>query len=419
MDGASTTESLSVLVCVLPGRGHVSPTAEAVAVLVADGHRVRVVTGRRYASAFRAVGASVILMGADADFDDSDLDGSFPGRRGLRGLALARHDLRESFVRPIPSRWRTVQAALAEQDVDVVLCDPLFLGAIPLLFKRVGRRPRLYVLGFVPISLPPLAAPGRGHRAREAAMQALMALMTAPVQRLASDTIRTLTGRELPCRFIDWIGLSDGIVAMTSPSFEYPRPDSGVPIHFIGPLTSSTGHHYPTPSWWDDLPQDRPIVHVTQGTVANARPQDLILPAIAALADLDGVVVVATGGAPVPGPVPANVRVADFVPYDELLPRCSLVITNGGYGGVNLALRHGVPLLVVGATEDKRLVAQRVNWSGVGIGLARTTASVGQIRAAARRILTDQRYRARAREVAQEMAALDGPRLLRDLVREG
>ena len=36
------------------------------------------------------------------------------------------------------------------------------------------------------------------------------------------------------------------------------------------------------------------------------------------------------------------------------------MLTNGGYGGVQYALAHGVPLVVAGDTEDKPEVAARV-----------------------------------------------------------
>ena len=48
-----------------------------------------------------------------------------------------------------------------------------------------------------------------------------------------------------------------------------------------------------------------------------------------------------------------GVHVTDFVPYDVLLPRTDLLVTNGGWGGVQQAARHGVPVIVAGATEEK------------------------------------------------------------------
>ena len=79
-------------------------------------------------------------------------------------------------------------------------------------------------------------------------------------------------------------------------------------------------------------------------------------------------VVVATGGRPLDTlpPLPVNARAATYLPYDELLPRTAVYVTNGGYGGVQYALRYGVPIVATGGKEDKPEVGARVAWSGVG-----------------------------------------------------
>lgn len=401
---ATTNGREPVLVCVLPAQGHVSPTLPVVADLVSAGHPTHVITGRRYLPRFAEVGAEVTSLAPDADFDDTDLDSSFPRRRALSGLRLARHDLIEAFVRPLPARWRTVREVLDRFPADTVLVDPLFLAGIPLLATRTGGRPRVAVLGFLPLSLPPLTPPGPWSRVREPATGLAMRLALKPVQDLAGQLTRDLTGQPLRTWFAHWVGASDGILQMTCPGFEYSRPRQGAPIHFVGTPATSTADRFPLPPWWADLDTDRPVIHVTQGTVANADLGAVIEPALTALADRDCLVVVATAGAPAPAVLPANARVWPYLPYDEVLPRCSLMVTNGGYGGVNLALRHGVPLLVVGATEDKRAVAQRVTWSGVGIGLTRPHAHPAEIARAVEQILATDRYRQRAAALSNQMA---------------
>ena len=56
-----------------------------------------------------------------------------------------------------------------------------------------------------------------------------------------------------------------------------------------------------------------------------------------------------------------------------MLARADLFLTNGGYVGTNLALSHGVPVVVVGATEDKEEVGARVAYTGVGVALRPVT----------------------------------------------
>ena len=75
-------------------------------------------------------------------------------------------------------------------------------------------------------------------------------------------------------------------------------------------------------------------------------------------------------------------------------------MTNGGFGGVQLAIAHGVPLVVAGSTEEKPEVANRVAWSGVGINLRTGSPSPTAVRDAVTRVLADPSYSAQARALA-------------------
>jgi UDP:flavonoid glycosyltransferase YjiC (YdhE family) len=65
-------------------------------------------------------------------------------------------------------------------------------------------------------------------------------------------------------------------------------------------------------------------------------------------------VVIQTGGRPLDTlPLPGNARAATYLPYDEFLPRTTVHVTNGGYGGVQYALRYRVPIVATDGKEDK------------------------------------------------------------------
>jgi UDP:flavonoid glycosyltransferase YjiC (YdhE family) len=85
-----------------------------------------------------------------------------------------------------------------------------------------------------------------------------------------------------------------------------------------------------------------------------------------------------------------------FLPYAGLLPYLQVVATNGGYGGVQSAPAHGVPLVVAGTGQDKAEIAARVAWAGVGINLKTNTPAPEHSRAAIRRVLSEPGYRSRA-----------------------
>jgi UDP:flavonoid glycosyltransferase YjiC (YdhE family) len=139
----------------------------------------------------------------------------------------------------------------------------------------------------------------------------------------------------------------------------------------------------------------------------------LLAPTLRALADEDVLVVATTGGKPVEslGPVslPANARVERFIPHAHLLPRVDVMVTNGGYNGVQIALANGVPLVAAGQSEDKPEVCARIRWAGVGIDLKTSTPSEEQIRQTVRKVLAEPVYRQKAGHLAAEFARHDAP----------
>jgi UDP:flavonoid glycosyltransferase YjiC (YdhE family) len=153
-------------------------------------------------------------------------------------------------------------------------------------------------------------------------------------------------------------------------------------------------------------------VHVTQGTATTGTEQ-LIIPALRALADEAVLVVATTGGKAVESldldRPPSNARLERFVPHYHLMPHVDAMITNGGYGGVQTALAHGVPLVAAGGTEEKPEVCARVEWAGVGINLKTNRPNPAQIRQALRAVLNGPHYRRNIGRIQADIARHDAP----------
>jgi UDP:flavonoid glycosyltransferase YjiC (YdhE family) len=126
-------------------------------------------------------------------------------------------------------------------------------------------------------------------------------------------------------------------------------------------------------------------------------------------------VVAATGGQPIENiklaPIPANARIEPFIPYYHLLPHVDVMVTNGGYNGVQAALAFGVPLVAAGQTEEKPEICARVEWSGVGINLKSKTPRPMQIKNAVKKILSSPHYRQNAERLKADIASYDAPTL--------
>src|SRR5262249_3361806 len=147
----------------------------------------------------------------------------------------------------------------------------------------------------------------------------------------------------------------------SGPSFEYPRTDLPQNVRWIGASAPDPPPNWQQPQWWRELESSK-VILVTQGTVNNDYDQ-LIRPAIRALANENVLVIVTTGSRPAEdveiNPLPPNARVERFIPYAHLMPHVDLLVSNGGYGTVQIALSHGVPIVIFGKTEEKPEIANR------------------------------------------------------------
>jgi UDP:flavonoid glycosyltransferase YjiC (YdhE family) len=162
------------------------------------------------------------------------------------------------------------------------------------------------------------------------------------------------------------------------------------------------------------------VVLVTQGTIATDA-RDLIVPTLQALAGEDILVVATTGGTSAQDlgiDVPANARVVPFIPFDAIMPHAAAMVTNGGYGGVMIALAHGVPLVSAGISEEKPEVSNRVAYSGVGINLKTATPTSDQVKQAVQRILAEPAFRQQAQQMKSELNAYNGPSLAANLLEQ-
>ncbi len=431
---------MKLLLAATPARGHLNPLLAIARMAKARGDEVIVTTSSPFASAVKAVGARFIALAAGADLDLREVEKMFPERASLPpGPVQLRFDFERGFLDPMEPQAATLRAIMAAEAPDVIVADSLFCGTTPLFLDFARPRPPIVACGvtFLPLDRPDGAPAGPGlpparddaDRERYAALAAEVdALLTRPVREYADRKLAAMGLPGLPCPFLpSRVLLADAYLLPTVPAFEYDFGPLPPQVRFVGALPPPPPGEARRPDWWGELDGSRRVVLVTQGTAANHNFGHLVEPTLAALADRDDLlVVVTTGGRPVEnvrGPVPANARIAPFLNYEELLPKLSCLVTNGGYGTVSLALQAGVPIVAAGRTEDKAEVGARVAWSGVGVELASDAPGVKTLRGAISRVLDEPSYRNRARAISAEFAALDARRevfaVMDDLVATG
>ncbi len=410
----------------IPAAGHTMPALPIVLALVERGHDVRWYAGAAYADRIEAVGARFCPMSGE----DSSLvgfDALYPGRQQHKGLRRLRFDMVHGFAAPIRTYLPDLQTLLEHEPADLVVGDTGFQAGA--LLAELGGPPfatfGISVVGFPSRDLPPFGfglPPYRGPLSRlrgrvldRLARSVVFRPMTATVNQIRTEVGLPPTNQSM----FEYPLASALYLQLSTPGFEYPRSDLPELVRYVGPPRPVADPDWQPPSWWSDLEGPRPVVLVTQGTVA-VDADDLIRPSLAALADEDVLVVAVTGG-PDPatlGPVPANARVERFLPFAELLPHVDAFVTNGGFGGLQLALAEGVPVVAAGTTEDKLEVNARVAYAGVGINLRTDRPEPAVIRSAVRRVLTDPTYARRARGLAAEIAAAGRERQAATLLEE-
>jgi UDP:flavonoid glycosyltransferase YjiC (YdhE family) len=408
------------LVAALPFFGHFTPMLPIARTLVERGHDVRFYTGEKFRPKAEAAGVPFVPIEAGIDFDDENLGARFPELPGLDGIAGLKYYVKHVFGDSGPGQVEDWRRILQDFSADVIFTETTVFGA--RWIHELGGPPWA-VLNPIPLTLssddlPPFGlglAPRRtfagGIRDRTLKFLVERVLMRDTISHI--DGHRRSLGLE-PTNIMAGDAVLSPYLYMQStiPSFEYPRSSLPPQVHFIGPILPIGVPDFDPPSWWGDLLDSRPVVHVTQGTLATMA-SDLLVPTVRALADEDVLVVATTGGKSVEslgiGDLPDNARVETFIPHAHLLPHVDVMITNGGYNGVHMALRHGVPLIGAGKTEDKPEVCARIAWSGVGINLKTAKPSERKIRDAVRTILGNSDFRTRARELASEIQQTDAP----------
>ena len=404
------------LLATIPVVGHVSPMLPIAQTLISRGHEVWWYTGALFQERITALGARFVPMHAGLDYSIAE---NVPAelsaqRRKLRGLAQLKFDLEHFFIQAAVGNAKDLLSLLEQFSADGIVADSFFIAAA-WVHEREG-------IPWAQLGISALTLPSRDTAPFGLGLKPDASLLGRLRNRVLYELLQTVVFRSLytcvnEARSQVSLGSTNTLLfdvlspylylAGTVPGFEYPRSDLPPQVHFIGPLLPKTTPNFTPPPWWNDLEQELPVIHVTQGTVATD-PEDLIIPTLQALKDESVLVVVTLGSRSTAAfgafSLPKNVRVEPFIPYQLLLPYVDVMVTNGGYNGVQMALAHGIPLVAAGKSEDKSEICARIAWRGVGVDLKTQTPKPNQVRQAVRQVLSDALYRQQAKQLQTQIA---------------
>lgn len=406
----------------VPIYGHVTPLRQIAADLVNRGDDVTFLTGQLFRESVESTGARFVALPPEADFDLAKFPELYPEYATMEPIERFRFEVRNVFVKPLAAQYAGLQALLAEAGGEpvAVLNDNTFLGAMPVLLGAPGIRPDAVIgLGVTPLALssidiapfglglPPDASPEGRERNRQANLAA-EGMLAAPQQE-AAEVMRNLGATQEPPFLMSAESLlPDLFLQLSVESLEYPRSDAPTTLRYVGGLPDAPrSEEQSLPAWWPEVAAAKRVVVVSQGTAANRDFSELIEPTLEALADLDVMVIATLGRDAQISSVPANARVAEFIPFADLMPHTDVLVSNGGYGGVQSALRNGVPLVLAGLTEDKAELTARTAWTGAAINLATQRPTPAQVRKAVEQVLAEPIYKKKAVQLSAEYARHD------------
>jgi UDP:flavonoid glycosyltransferase YjiC (YdhE family) len=313
---------------------------------------------------------------------------------------------------------RALARLMEEFEPDLVVSDILTLA--PTLAAEVAEVPHATLIPHVyPVQRPGMPMYSLGLRPPRTGLGRLAWRATDPLLamglRRGRDELNETRARlELgPTeRFHGGISELLAIVA-TFPQLEYPR-EWPAHVRVTGPL------FFELPEEGVAIPEgDEPLVAVAPSTSQDPECE-LLRAALEGLAG-EPVRVLATTNRHRPErpiEVPRNAVLVDWMLYSQAMPLANAVICHGGHGTVARALAAGAPLLVCPSVGDMGENAARVAWSGAGLSVPRRLLSQRSIRLATRRLLGEERFTTRAREIAAWSEAHDGAAAAADLVEE-
>lgn len=389
------------LVAAFGDPGHVFPAIALGRALAGRGHEVTIETWEERRAAVEGAGLGFAAAEEYRMFPPPDPDSA----EGAHAAEAARALL------PLLEKMRP----------DVVVSDILTLA--PALAAEVAGVPRATLiphiypvvepgLPFFAVGLQPPRTPLGG-----AVWRAGQRALNIGLEQGRDDLNRQRARLDLPPteRFHGGISADLALVG-TFPQLEYPRRwPAGVEV--TGPMSFEAPHPEIALPLGDD-----PLVLIAPSTAHDSH-NHLVRTALEALAS-EPVRIVATTNRVVPQSpieVPGNAVLVDWLSYSQVMPAASLVISHGGHGTVARALAAGTPLLISPFIGDMSETAMRVTWAKAGLSLPWRLCRPSPLRWAARRILGDPSFAARAGELAdwarQNDGAERGARLVESLAR--
>ena len=203
-------------------------------------------------------------------------------------------------------------------------------------------------------------------------------------------------------------------ISQLCPELDFPRRELAPTCHLVGSLAAARARRD------DDFPWDRldgrPLIFASMGTVRSARNLPIFRKIAQACTELDAQLVLSLGhwrdDSQSPheqlGELPGNPLLVDFAPQLALLEKATMMITHAGQNTTLEALNQGVPLVALPRSDDQPALAARLQHAGVGLRASFSRFTPDELRGLISRVLTEDSFRDRAREMSRSLVKAGG-----------
>lgn len=380
--------------------GHVYPLLTLAKMLIEQGNEVTFFSGSYFRKKVEAIGANFVCFANKVDVDHRDIEKHFPERRLYpAGSTQMAQGLIQFFAKPIPVLSKQLMQLIEEQQADLLVIDNTFYAALPLLQQTRIKRLPVVAIGVTPLPWPSVDSIFWGARmppellpvelTREQLINEETHLLINYVRDNFSEMLVVAGGKPLKIDHNEALICGvDCYLQLATATFEF--FDMSLPNHvkFIGSLPIKMKEDSLKINWKNE---NQPLIIVTQGTLSNVDLNQLISPTLRALENLPVRVLAITGGSKTSSldiSLPDNAYLVEYINFEYWLPKASILITNGGYGSVTSAIRHGVPMVMAGVGDGKLEAIARAIRSRCGISLQTDIPSEKEILNAVTEILS-------------------------------
>jgi MGT family glycosyltransferase len=420
-----------ILFACVPADGHFSPLTGLAAHLKKAGHDVRWYTSATYKEKIEKLGVTHYPLKKALDISAGKIEEVFPERSKHKSqISKLKYDFKHAFILRGPEYFEDIQDIHKEFPFDVMIADIAFT-ALPFV-KHKLKKPVISI-GVTPLgeTSRDLAPNGLGITPSHS----LWGRRKQDILRLFADAVLFGESKKLATRVFGEYGIklpegnvfdvlyreSNLILQSGTPKFEYYRSDLNKNIRFIGPLLPYSQRKTQRFELEEKHKKYKKVILVTQGTVEK-EPEKIIIPTLEAFKDSQYLVVATTGGSQTQelrARYPQhNIIIEDFLPFTDIMPLCDVYVTNGGYGGVMLAIENKLPLVVAGIHEGKNEINARIGYFELGINLNTEKPAPAQLKMAVEQVLANNMYKKNVEKLSKEFATYNPQELCEQYIYE-